>query len=88
MWWLPKTGILQIPQNRCIISVMENPHLNGMIWGHPQDTSHVESMARHQVAFKSWHLYASHVTGSTSAMAFRLEGYHQGEWGSATWPLT
>jgi len=34
------------------------------------------------VAFKSWHLYASHVTGSTSAMAFRLEGYHQGEWGS------
>ena len=26
--------------------------------------------------------YASHVTGSTSAMAFRLEGYHQGEFGS------
>jgi len=38
--------------------------------------------AANTVAFKSWHLYASHVTGSTSAMAFRLEGYHQGEWGS------
>ena len=36
------------------------------------------------VAFKSWNLYASHVTGSTSAMAFRLEGYHQGEYGSET----
>lgn len=34
------------------------------------------------IAFKSWNLYASHVTGSTSAMAFRLEGYHQGEYGS------
>ena len=40
--------------------------------------------AANTIAFKSWHLYASHVTGSTSAMAFRLEGYHQGEWGSET----
>jgi len=31
------------------------------------------------ITFKSWHLYASHVTGSTSAMAFRLEGVHQDE---------
>ncbi|CAK8985341.1 unnamed protein product [Durusdinium trenchii] len=38
--------------------------------------------AANVIAFKSWHLYASHVTGSTSAMAFRLEGYHQGEYGS------
>ena len=38
--------------------------------------------AANVVAFKSWNLYASHVTGSTSAMAFRLEGYHQGEYGS------
>ena len=36
------------------------------------------------IAFKSWNLYASHVTGSTSEMAFRLEGYHQGEYGSET----
>eukprot|EP00438_Fugacium_kawagutii_P031670 Skav232899 [mRNA] locus=scaffold1477:198171:199193:- [translate_table: standard] len=35
--------------------------------------------AANVIAFKSWHLYASHVTGSTSAMAFRLEGHHQGE---------
>ncbi|CAJ1419653.1 unnamed protein product [Effrenium voratum] len=38
--------------------------------------------AANVIAFKSWNLYASHVTGSTSAMAFRLEGYHQGEFGS------
>eukprot|EP00434_Breviolum_minutum_P037003 symbB.v1.2.032795.t1/scaffold3986.1/size50362/3 len=38
--------------------------------------------AANVVAFKSWNLYASHVTGSTSAMAFRFEGYHQGEYGS------
>jgi len=38
--------------------------------------------AANVIAFKSWNLYASHVTGSTSAMAFRLEGYHQGEYGS------
>jgi len=38
--------------------------------------------AANVVAFKSWNLYASHVTGSTSEMAFRLEGYHQGEYGS------
>ena len=36
------------------------------------------------IAFKCWSLYASHVTGSTSAIAFRLEGYHQGEYGSET----
>eukprot|EP00435_Cladocopium_sp_Y103_P034017 s410_g8.t1 len=40
--------------------------------------------AANVIAFKSWNLYASHVTGSTSAMAFRLEGYHQGEYGSET----
>ncbi|CAE7665045.1 unnamed protein product [Symbiodinium microadriaticum] len=34
------------------------------------------------IAFKCFGHYASHVTGSTSAMAFRLEGYHQGEYGS------
>jgi len=38
--------------------------------------------AANVVAFKSWSLYASHVTGSTSEMAFRLEGYHQGEYGT------
>eukprot|EP00438_Fugacium_kawagutii_P027559 Skav207078 [mRNA] locus=scaffold1909:484915:486107:+ [translate_table: standard] len=37
--------------------------------------------AANVIAFKSWHLYASHVTGSTSAMAFRLEGHTQGEVG-------
>ena len=37
--------------------------------------------AANVIAFKSWHLYASHVTGSTSAMALRLEGYQQGEMG-------
>ena len=40
--------------------------------------------AANVIAFKSWNLYASHVTGGTSAMAFRLEGYHQGEYGSET----
>ncbi|CAJ1400013.1 unnamed protein product [Effrenium voratum] len=40
--------------------------------------------AANVIALKSWNLYASHVTGSTSAMAFRLEGYHQGEFGSET----
>eukprot|EP00439_Symbiodinium_sp_Y106_P067335 s1034_g11.t1 len=33
--------------------------------------------ASNVIAFKSWHLYASHVTGSTSAIAFRIEGVHQ-----------
>ena len=41
--------------------------------------------AANVIAFKSWDLYASHVTGSTSEMAFRLEGYHQGEYGTETW---
>ncbi|CAJ1346804.1 unnamed protein product [Effrenium voratum] len=40
--------------------------------------------AANVIALKSWNLYASHVTGNTSAMAFRLEGYHQGEFGSET----
>ncbi|CAE7281467.1 unnamed protein product [Symbiodinium natans] len=40
--------------------------------------------AANVIAFKCWSLYASHVTGSTSAIAFRLEGYHQGEYGSET----
>ena len=35
--------------------------------------------AANTVAFKCWSFYASHVTGSTSAMAFRLEGVHQDE---------
>ncbi|CAE7299793.1 unnamed protein product [Symbiodinium microadriaticum] len=38
--------------------------------------------AANTIAFKCWMLYASHVTGSTSNMAFRLEGYQQGEYGS------
>ncbi|CAE7041418.1 unnamed protein product [Symbiodinium natans] len=40
--------------------------------------------AANTIAFKCWSLYASHVTGSTSAMAFRLEGYQQEENGSET----
>ena len=40
--------------------------------------------AANVIAFKSWNLYASHVTGSTSAIAFRLEGYHQGEYVSGS----
>lgn len=35
--------------------------------------------AANVVAFKSWKLYASHVTGSTSNMAFQIERYHAGE---------
>ena len=96
-WWFPKMGL---PQTWCLI--MENPIKNGWSWGYPHGleppffvcrihgwslSGFVDAHISHQVAFKSWHLYASHVTGSTSAMAFRLEGYHQGEWGSATWPL-
>eukprot|EP00928_Gymnodinium_smaydae_P025469 TRINITY_DN2026_c0_g2_i1.p1 TRINITY_DN2026_c0_g2~~TRINITY_DN2026_c0_g2_i1.p1 ORF type:complete len:442 (+),score=72.67 TRINITY_DN2026_c0_g2_i1:71-1327(+) len=30
------------------------------------------------VAFRSWGSYASHVTGTTTSIAMRLEGYHQG----------
>ena len=40
--------------------------------------------ASNVIAFASWDLYASHVTGSTSNIAFRLEGYHQGEYGHET----
>ncbi|OLQ08812.1 hypothetical protein AK812_SmicGene7666 [Symbiodinium microadriaticum] len=40
--------------------------------------------AANVIAYKSWSLYASHVTGSTSNIAFRLEGYQQGEYGSET----
>ena len=40
--------------------------------------------AANVIAFKNWTLYASHVTGSTSQIAFRLEGYHQGEYGGET----
>ena len=43
-----------------------------------------EAGAANVVAYKSWNLYASHVTGSTSNIAFRLEGYQQGEYGSET----
>ncbi|CAE7472687.1 unnamed protein product, partial [Symbiodinium pilosum] len=35
--------------------------------------------AANVIAFKAWGLYASHVTGSTSNIAFSLEGYHKGE---------
>ena len=38
--------------------------------------------AANVIAYKSWSLYASHVTGSTSNIAFRLEGYEQGEYGA------
>ena len=34
--------------------------------------------AANVVAFKSWKLYASHVTGSTSNMAFQIEGLQAG----------
>ena len=40
--------------------------------------------ASNTIAYKCWALYASHVTGSTSNIAFRLEGYQQGEYGSHT----
>ncbi|CAE7226788.1 unnamed protein product, partial [Symbiodinium pilosum] len=40
--------------------------------------------AANVIAYKCWSLYASHVTGSTSNIAFRLEGYQQGEYGSET----
>ena len=40
--------------------------------------------AANTIGFKCWMLYASHVTGSTSNMAFRLEGYQQGEYGSGS----
>ena len=38
--------------------------------------------AANVIAFKTWGLYASHVTGSTSNIAFSLEGYHKGEFTS------
>ena len=40
--------------------------------------------AANVIAFKNWGLYASHVTGSTSNIAFSLEGYHQGEFTNQT----
>jgi len=33
------------------------------------------------IAFKNWRLFVSHVTGSTSAIAFRIEGVHLGDEG-------
>ena len=35
--------------------------------------------AANTIAFKCWSLYASHVTGNTSRMAFHAEGFHQNE---------
>ena len=35
--------------------------------------------AANVIAFKQWNVYASHATGSTTAIAFGLEGYQQGE---------
>jgi len=40
--------------------------------------------AANTIAFKSWSFYVSHVTGSTSNIALRLEGYEQGELESDT----
>jgi len=36
------------------------------------------------VAFRSWGLYVSHVTGSTTAIGMRIEGFHQGRHDYAT----